>query len=1405
MAKKRSASRDTKFDKIPFRMHPRVFAALGADLVTNDVVAVIELVKNSYDAFAENVWIRFELDKGGGESIIIEDDGFGMSRAVIEDVWCVVATPFKADNPKVKSGRKDRRVAGEKGLGRLSVARLGSKLQLITQTEVGRCWELVVDWSELASEEDLITCFARCRTYAGKSPFEESGTRLRIENLESYWGEAQINDLEENLARLISPFASHGDFNIYISAPDRLRGDSGEVRIESPTFLSHPKYSIVGHVDARGNVQGRYNFKPIKKGKPRTRKLSHSWEQIYDDIQDRTRFRFSDKRAHCGPFDFELRAWDLGPEDTQEIADKFECQRNQVRKAIRAHKGLSVYRDGILVLPKSEGARDWLGLDLRRVSKVGDRMSTSQLVGYVSITAKANPNIVDTSDRERLVSRLEVGEFEEILKSIVGLLENERDFDRVKREPQQTAADLFEELSAEELLAEVLALAEEGAEASEAVPLLKTFNKSLDIARKTIQERFVYYSRMATIGTIAQMLVHEIRNRTTSFGTFLDFIKDRFGPFNDDVLARQYRYAENSVIALERLADTFSPLASRSFTRRKRRSILEERINNCLDVMQQEIDRKHISVSVPSSESAVAVDPGELEAVILNLLTNATYWLGQRAKDAREMQFRFSPIDGGKRLRVWFHDSGPGIEEEDAEKILLPGVTRKPGGIGMGLTVASEIVASYGGRMTIKQPGTLGGASFAFDIPAVESVQETLKTECLSDVRPFEEAEKALDEFLPDIVVLDILESGSSGEPDPVGKTTYDVIWEKRFCPIVVYSAHPELLSEGCEDHPFVRFVQKGRGSDQEIKMCVQEFRPHVKAVRETESRIRREVSLALRDVAPDAFRIFAEEEDRRNAIVRSAQRRLAALMDDLSRHGEKLQGWEQYLSPPVGEDVRLGDILQQKDGSNEDPSSFFVVLTPSCDLVASGGRSAKVGDVLVASCVSVVEGINATGLGQLSKKKLKERLPSSLLSQGFLDGIIPLPKLEGRLPTMAANVRRLKLIPVSHVTSESSEYSRVSSIDSPFKELIAWAYMQTACRPGLPDRDFDSWRGLTRGLIDAGLEVVGGFDVDEGCAESYESNNPSSKFNCSDIRDIDVPRLRSTTRLRKFEDVLFVGCAPCQPFSQQRRRRYSGENTTLLTRFGALVETARPRAVLMENVPGMARVGGFSTFKRFVRMLGVNGYAYTYDILDAKYFGVPQTRRRLVLVAVRGSDVCLPSEVYGGGGRPLRTVRDAISHFPEVSAGECHEDVPNHVSASITDKNLERLVHTPHDGGDRRSWPRRLQLNCHKNGYAGHTDVYGRMAWDSPAPTLTGRCHSISNGRYGHPTQNRAISLREAAALQSFPDRYIFYGSNKHIALQIGNAVPVRFAQSLGRHLMQVVDGSTPGSTRPRRPGRRA
>jgi len=335
-------------------------------------------------------------------------------------------------------------------------------------------------------------------------------------------------------------------------------------------------------------------------------------------------------------------------------------------------------------------------------------------------------------------------------------------------------------------------------------------------------------------------------------------------------------------------------------------------------------------------------------------------------------------------------------------------------------------------------------------------------------VKGFAEAADWISQQPPDIVSLDVFE-GPPAENVRTGQGVYDWIWKERFCPIIVYSAQPDDGIEMRASHPFVRPIMKGTGSPQRFVAAVNDLRPHVEAIREAESTVRKEFALALREVAPYAFDVFSDDlVQRDNVILRCGRRRLAALMDDLSRHGpnEFLASWEQYICPPVSDDAQLGDILQRKGGPVNDPSSFFVVLTPSCDLVASGGRTPKVENILAASCFSMKEGLAGIGM-PLKRDSIRDaeimedyrkQLKTTILNQGYYQKIIPLPQLKGRIPTMAVNLRSLVLIPIGQISLQETEYVRIASLDSPFRELVSWAYLQIACRPALPDRDSDSW-----------------------------------------------------------------------------------------------------------------------------------------------------------------------------------------------------------------------------------------------------------------------------------------------------------------------------------------------------------
>lgn len=325
---------------------------------------------------------------------------------------------------------------------------------------------------------------------------------------------------------------------------------------------------------------------------------------------------------------------------------------------------------------------------------------------------------------------------------------------------------------------------------------------------------------------------------------------------------------------------------------------------------------------------------------------------------------------------------------------------------------------------------------------------------------------------------------------------------------------------------------------------------------------------------------------------------------------------------------------------------------------------------------------------------------------------------------------------------------------------------------------------GITRGLIQAGVNVIFGLDSNLECKKTYEENNRIPYL----IRD--VQEVTAATLMEEFpilqdnDELLMVGCAPCQPFSiLNPNNPNEHKSVNLLNEFGRIVQGIHPAHILVENVPGL-RGRGEEVLQEFLGMLDAEGYRYDYGIINAKNYGVPQNRRRFILIASRRFQPNIPPATHGEGLLPYVTVYDAIHGYPALEAGAINEDIPNHRAAGLSDINIRRLQATPANGGSRTDWPQELWLNCHEN-FNGHTDVYGRMVWENVAPTLTVKCFSISNGRFAHPEQNRAISLREAAALQTFPDDYIFYGSLQEIGKQIGNAVPVLLAETIGRYIL--------------------
>lgn len=327
---------------------------------------------------------------------------------------------------------------------------------------------------------------------------------------------------------------------------------------------------------------------------------------------------------------------------------------------------------------------------------------------------------------------------------------------------------------------------------------------------------------------------------------------------------------------------------------------------------------------------------------------------------------------------------------------------------------------------------------------------------------------------------------------------------------------------------------------------------------------------------------------------------------------------------------------------------------------------------------------------------------------------------------------------------------------------------------------------GLTRGLEKAGINVNLGIDIDPFCEYPYSANN-NSEFLLKSVDDVNAEELLSAFNNADLK--LLAGCAPCQTFSSYNQKADSTDKRWwLLLQFSRLIKETEPELVTMENVPGLMEQ---DVFNQFVDDLILQNYHVYYKIVNCAEYGLPQQRNRLVLLASQlGSIKLLTPKEFNG---KLKTVKETIGKLPKIDAGGIDLKDPLHQSSCLSSTNFQRiLISKP--GGTWRDWPENLMAECHKK-ESGKTypSVYGRMSWNEPSPTITTQFYGFGNGRFGHPVQNRALSLREGAMLQGFPKGYKFVPPRQPIQKKvlgrlIGNAVPVRLGVVIGKSIIKHV-----------------
>lgn len=339
---------------------------------------------------------------------------------------------------------------------------------------------------------------------------------------------------------------------------------------------------------------------------------------------------------------------------------------------------------------------------------------------------------------------------------------------------------------------------------------------------------------------------------------------------------------------------------------------------------------------------------------------------------------------------------------------------------------------------------------------------------------------------------------------------------------------------------------------------------------------------------------------------------------------------------------------------------------------------------------------------------------------------------------------------------------------------------------------------GLTSGLKAAGFDVLAAVEIDRDAAASYRANHPDVKLYERDIRTVTPGRLlRAVNPDRRRTIDLVAGCPPCQGFTRltESKKRRDPRNG-LVRQFLRFVRLLRPKTCMMENVPGLLNTRkGRRYFNELCRGLAECGYRVSYAVVELADYGVPQFRKRLVVLGSRRAQIPVPAPTHSRPtaglkkhSRAWRTVRDAIEGLPEpplrseVRAGKARPRYTWHYARDVADVVRRRLTHALEHDRQRTSLPESLRLECHKRHADGYFDVYGVMDWDAPSPTMTSGCTNASKGRFGHPSQPRPLTATEAAALQTFPRSYKFCGGLESVATQVGNALPRRFAKVMAR-----------------------
>lgn len=703
----------------PFKARARIMLLLGEQLIRDEVAAVFELVKNSYDADATRALVLLEnVSNSSRGKIMILDDGEGMSREKLLTSWLEIGTMSKS-GPEHRKSHGGRQYLGEKGIGRLAVHKLGRRTELTTRA-IGSKTEtnLAIDWTEFEERRaDYLEDIAvRWHEYTPKV-FTRGmgyghGTQIVITKLQTDWTQRMIERLALNVESLTSPFAGLKNFTVELKIDDPMAPKQYKGKIES--VLSTAIYTYDVQVDDAGRIAGAYEFK-----RPDVTNLNRKQNVDYK-VLDPEEFPIDklsgkQKAPKCGPFRFRLYAWDLTKEDKRVI---FGEGARTYEDIIRPNAGVRVFRDGFRVLPYGNPDDDWLGLDARRVTGTFEtKISRNQIIGIIEITSNENPLLADKSDREGLIDNDAFKDFKALTLGAMNEFEAIRGRDRsvLKKILGRTRKDKLARIqNALAEIEETLKAAKGGGteesiqRVQELIARVKT--EVVEVVEETEEPLLV----AAAMGISYMIPTHEAVRDLERIKRILQLVvKTMQDSKTKSELQKAWRFAFR--------ADELISGTAKIFKRGRYKDIEVDSVaRQAFDLMRERLEEESIRVDVQAKHGVVVHGSEKfLLVVLMNLLDNASYWLGTVQTGRREVRIIVDRLKEGSPVML-VTDNGPGLQD-DIEYLAQPFVSHKPEGMGLGLYIADEIALAHRGRLRSfspgEVPGLLRGASVGIVFP----------------------------------------------------------------------------------------------------------------------------------------------------------------------------------------------------------------------------------------------------------------------------------------------------------------------------------------------------------------------------------------------------------------------------------------------------------------------------------------------------------------------------------------------------------------------------------------------------------------------------------------------------------------------------------------------------------------